>query len=109
MNGILLLEQSPRVDWLSISGPDPPGCEPGPCGDKIRLLHFLEGLLIDLLVVARHIGPLLKEWQPCTEPTCHIFIEELPFGSACPVNQRVSSCLNLIDCMPCHQTHKFTC
>src|SRR5215469_1930252 len=60
-----------------------PGSEQIPGCHKVWLLHLVHCLLIKFLVVVRHTGPLLQEWDDCPKEISLVLIKLLPCCSTC--------------------------
>ena len=85
----------------------PPGGQQTLCCHEVRLLRLAEHLLVELLVVLRHAGPLAQEGQGRPKEEFDILKKALPFGGTSVIFQGTGSRLYLLQAMPLQQGYQF--
>src|SRR5712692_6718346 len=86
-----------------------PSREQAPRRYEVRLLQFAERLLVDRLVVVRHLTPLTQErhYRPIDKP--HILRKVLTFGGARSIVQRVRARQHVLEPILVQQTCQLAC
>src|SRR5260370_26948596 len=81
-----------------------PNREQAPRRYEVRLLQLAERLLVDRLVVVRHLTPLTQErhYRPIDKP--HILRKVLSFGGARSIVQRVRARLDVLETIIVQET-----
>ena len=63
---------------------------------KIRLLHLVERLLIDNLIILAGTAPFLYEWAKRLKQKCPIFVKSFSFWRPCSILQSIAFRLHLV-------------